>query len=148
MRSPYEFVAAAVGRALRSAGIPCAPPAPVDDPPGPVLVCSDEVQPYELVSAGSKVLGSAQRRTQHGILVQGTIAPAGPAPIHRFLSRRSSAPGGSRAAEAVTLELDAVAAAFGEEHRLTMESWAPSDWAEIKELAERRYRSSEWTARL
>ncbi len=158
LRPAYEFVANAIARALRAHDLECAPPTPALHP-GPdrgCVSCAAEIYPYELVSGSTKILGSAQKRTKKAILVQGSIAPAGPADLAPFLASGAAATpppveaGSGSAAPEPVLSAAAIAAAFAREHAIVFEPlvWTPQERRAIVELVSRRYASVDYTARI
>ncbi len=95
------------------------------------MVCFQNPTRYDVLLAGRKVAGSAQRRTRDGLLHQGSLHFGGPLPVPR----------------AVLAE--ALGAAFVATLNLSLEPWTPS--AEVSVLAEQlvaeRYRSDAWNGR-
>jgi len=95
------------------------------------MVCFQNPTRYDVLMAGRKVAGSAQRRTREGILHQGSLHFGGPLPVPR-----------AALADALLAGLRAVL-------NLTLESWAPN--ADVTALAERlvreKYGTDDWNRR-
>lgn len=150
-RPPYEFIAAAIETALRAAGVACAPPPRSQHPNAAreVVSCSAEVYPHELVAGPAKILGSAQRRLAQGILIQGTITPAGPARLDALLAGSSDPLPLLKRPPRAQLDAVHVISAFAARHDIQFKPWSPGD-AEIAAVAERvrtRFDNRAWTAR-
>ncbi len=149
LKPPYIFVARTMSRALRAAGVPCGPPTESIrvERGGDGASCGSEVHPHELVASREKVLGSAQKRVRGGILMQGTISPAGPAELGAFLASGEAALVSSDA-PAHSLTLHQVIEAFEEEHAIRFEPLVLSDrdTRSIADIAARRYGSAGSTA--
>lgn len=137
MRPPYLFVEAAIRLAFQRGGRPCLQPGPEPTIHAGSLACSDDVYPYELMAGGRKVLGSAQKRTRAGILVQGTIAPRGPVNLAPILAG-AVGPVGPLALERPVGPpgLADIAAAFAEVHGLAFEPYVPEDEVEAGKYAD------------
>ncbi len=122
----YRAIHHALAAALRRAGVAAAlAEAPV---PGLGGLCFQAPVHADLLCAGQKIAGAAQRRTRHGLLHQGSVQWTLPPPeVAAFF------------AEALAEEVIAT-------------SEAPARWPEVlplaTRLAEEKYRSSAWLTRV
>jgi lipoate-protein ligase A len=129
----YRWINRSVQAGLESCRLAAALAA--DDIPGHVdrstMVCFQNATRYDVLLAGRKIAGSAQRRTRDGLLHQGSLHFGGPLPIPR--ARLSTA----------------LCAAFVSTLNLTLLPVVPG--AEVTTLAERlvaeRYATAAWNER-
>ncbi len=74
----YEWVHSAVAAALREFGVDARPRGPAPPAAGPdPFFCFQRTAPVDLVAAGRKLVGSAQRRTATALLHHGSLPLAG-----------------------------------------------------------------------
>jgi lipoate-protein ligase A len=156
LRPPYAFLALAIGEALRLAGCPCSQPniAPREHIGTAGVACSSEIYAHELMRDGRKVLGSSQRRTAGGVLIQGTIAPQGGGDLSPYLVGSDTTRAAKQRLDGSVLSTGHIAAGFRKAHGIGLVShFPPLHWLEkTRCLAAARYRdlvpgasAGEWT---
>ena len=109
------------------------------------VLCFQQFTPGDLLSAGNKVVGSAQRKYRRALLQHGSILLAR-SPHTPALPGLAELSGLQLAAEQVT---SALTKAFGIETGWTLgaASWTDAEWNGIAELVRQRYGTVEWNER-
>lgn len=130
---------------LRGRGVPAEPVVcGAEKKLGPVL-CFLHQTPADLVVAGSKVVGSAQRKLRGALLQHGTVRLR----TSRFAPRLL----GVRELAGVEFPADDLATAAGQALATTTRwdlapaAWSPADEGRIARTAAGKYESSEWTGK-
>ncbi len=95
------------------------------------MVCFTNPTKYDVLLDGSKIAGSAQRRTADGILHQGSLHFGGPLPVER------------------TILADAMMTAFTQVMSVTFEAFMPSEalYTLFNNRSAEKYATDEWNNR-